>query len=151
LLEKTGKTYSILLSTALHEGTSFDESFIEVFNEMKAIFEDRVYFLGYLSDQAVFNYLHETDYFTAFFENGLRANNTSVNTALAAGAVVISNLDEYSPDVLVNMKNIIDINQVEALPIDARMLGQISAEAVKIGSKDLGWDALISNFIHSPK
>jgi hypothetical protein len=151
LLEKTGKTYSILLSTALHEGTSFDESFIEVFNEMKGIFEDRVYFLGYLSDQAVYNYLRETDYFTAFFDNGLRANNTSVNTALAAGAVVISNLDEYSPAALVNMKNIIDINQVEELPNDARILGQISAEAVKIGTQDLGWDALVSNFIHAPE
>lgn len=144
LLEKTGKTYSILLSTALHEGTSFDESFIEVFNEMKVIFGDQVYFLGYLSDQAVFNQLRQADFFTAFFDNGLRANNTSVNTALETGIPVITNLDSYSPSSLVHLHNIIDINQTEALPVDHLELERIRTAAKEVGTGDLGWDSLIS-------
>lgn len=144
LLERTGKSYSILLSTALHEGTSFDESFIEVFDEMRVIFGDRVYFLGYLSDQAVYHYLRGADYFTAFFDSGLRANNTSVNTALEAGVAVITNLDSYSPASLVHLRNIIDINQAMDLPVDAETLEHIRGAAMEVGSGALGWDALLA-------
>lgn len=143
LLDKTGKTYSILLSTALHEGTSFDESFIDVFNEMTTIFGNHVYFLGYLSDQAVFNYLKKSDFFAAFFDLGLRANNTSVNTALEAGCAVITNLDTHSPQVLVHMKNIIDINQAENLPTEKSVIEEIRNEAALAGGGALGWDALL--------
>lgn len=143
LLEKTGRSYSILLSTALHEGTSFDESFIEVFEEMRVIFGDRVYFLGYLSDQAVFNQLRQADYFAAFFDAGLRANNTSVNTALEVGAAVITNLDDYSPAHLEHGRNVIDINQAETLPVDAEKLARIRDAAREVGRGDLGWDTLL--------
>jgi len=143
LLDKTGKTYSIMLSTALHEGTSFDESFIEVFNEMTVIFGERVYFLGYLSDQAVFNYLRQADYFAAFFDSGLRANNTSVNAALEAGVVVITNLDEYSPNSLNHLVNIIDINAADILPTDVDKLEEIRQAAKLVGGRELGWSLLI--------
>lgn len=143
LLELTGKSYSLLLSTALHEGTSFDESFIAVFDEMKEIFGDRVFFLGYLSDQAVLNQLREVTYFAAFFDGGLRANNTSVNTALHAGVVVITNLDDYSPEPLHHLKNIIDINRADGLPTDTGILNSIRREALKVGLHDLGWDLLV--------
>lgn len=146
LLEKTGKSYSILLSTALHEGTSFDESFIAVFDEMKVIFGDRVYFLGYLSDQAVYNYLRSVDYFAAFFDSGLRANNTSVNTALEAGVAVITNLDSYSPTSLVHMKNIININEAEVLPDSKAILDNIRLQAQAVGAGEMGWDALVRRF-----
>lgn len=149
LLDKTGKSYSILLSTALHEGTSFDESFIAVFNEMKAIFDDRVYFLGYLSDQAVYNYLRSVDYFAAFFDPGLRANNTSVNTALEAGVAVITNLDGYSPTSLKHMKNIINIDEADALPDTEVVLNAIRKEAQAVGSDELGWDALVKRLANS--
>ena len=144
LLEKTGKSYSILLSTALHEGTSFDDSFIEVFNEMRVIFGDRVYFLGYLSDQAVSHYLRQASYFAAFFDGGLRANNTSVNTALEAGVAVITNLDGYSPAPLEHLRNIIDINQVQDLPVDVETLERIRVAAREVGGGELGWDALLA-------
>jgi hypothetical protein len=143
LLDRTGKTYSILLSTALHEGTSFDESFIEVFNEMRIIFGGRVYFFGYLSDQAVFNQLKRADFFAAFFDGGVRANNTSVNSALEAGVAVITNLDSQSPKQLIHLHNVIDINQTEALPTDHDTLQQIRFAAHEVGSGALGWDQLI--------
>ena len=143
LLERTGKSYSIYLSTALHEGTAFDESFIEVFNEMTDIFGDRVFFLGYLSDQAVFNYLHRCDYFVAFFERGLRANNTSVNFALENGVSVITNLDENSPQCLKHMMNIIDIGQVESLDIDEVQLQGLRLGAAEVAKRELSWDVLV--------
>ena len=78
LLESTGKSYCLYISTALHEGTSFDDSFTDAFDEMRGIFGDRIYFLGFISDTAVYNYLRKTTFFAAFFGTGVRANNTSV-------------------------------------------------------------------------
>ncbi len=82
LLEATGQTYSVYVSTALHENTSFDGSFVVTFEELQSIFNGQVYFMGYLSDTAVFNHLLDSTYLAAFFEKGLRANNTTVNAAM---------------------------------------------------------------------
>ena len=75
--------------------------------------------MGYLSDTAVFNHLLDCTFLAAFFEKGLRANNTTVNAAMECGCAVITNLDEHSPAGLVHMKNVIDINACDRLP-DAR-------------------------------
>ena len=118
LLEATGQSYSVYVSTALHENTSFDGSFVVRFEELQAIFNGQVYFMGYLSDTAVFNHLVDCTFLAAFFEKGLRANNTSVNAAMECGCAVITNLDEHSPQGLVHMKNVIDINACDRLPGD---------------------------------
>ena len=142
LLEGTGKEYCLYLSTALHENTSFDEEFSIAFEELREIFGDRVFFLGYLSDNAVYNYLRQTTYFAAFFDHGVRANNTSVNLAMQCGSVVITNLDEHSPGSLVPMRNIIDVNLCEQLPTDAAALDQIGQNADQIVREQYGWEAL---------
>src|SRR5688572_23405218 len=67
LLDATRRTYKIFVSTALHEGTSFDESFIVRFEELQEIFQGRVYFMGYLSDTAVYNHLMDATFLAAFF------------------------------------------------------------------------------------
>ena len=82
LLDATGKSYSVYVSTALHENTSFDGSFVVRFEELQSIFNGQVYFMGYLSDTAVFNHLIDCTFLAAFFEKGLRANNTTVNAAM---------------------------------------------------------------------
>ena len=47
LLEATGQSYSVYVSTALHENTSFDGSFVVTFEELQSIFGAQVYFMGY--------------------------------------------------------------------------------------------------------
>ena len=101
LLDATGKSYSVYVSTALHENTSFDGSFVVRFEELQSIFNGQVYFMGYLSDTAVFNHLMDCTFLAAFFEKGLRANNTTVNAAMECGCAVITNLDEHSPAGLI--------------------------------------------------
>ena len=123
LLEATGKSYSVFVSTALHENTTFDDSFVVRFEELQAIFNGQVYFMGYLSDTAVFNHLMDCTFQAAFFEKGLRANNTSVNAAMECGCAVITNLDEHSPEGLVHMKNVVDIGRCDRLP-DAQLTKQ---------------------------
>ena len=143
LLEATGHSYSVYVSTALHENTSFDGSFVVRFEELQAIFNGQVYFMGYLSDTAVFNHLVDCTFLAAFFEKGLRANNTSVNAAMECGCAVITNLDEHSPQGLVHMKNVIDINACDRLPGDEQAAA-IGKAAREIAHADYGWDQLVA-------
>src|SRR5687767_3023814 len=143
LLEATGKSYSVYVSTALHENTSFDGSFVVRFEELQSIFNGQVYFMGYLSDTAVFNHLMDCTYLAAFFEKGLRANNTTVNAAMECGCSVITNLDEFSPRGLVHMKNVIDINLCDRLP-DAEQNERIGLAAREIAHAEYGWDQLVA-------
>jgi hypothetical protein len=143
LLDATGRTYSVYVSTALHENTSFDGSFVVRFEELQAIFNGQVYFMGYLSDTAVFNHLVDSTFLAAFFEKGLRSNNTTVNAAMECGCAVITNLDEHSPRGLVHMKNVIDINACTRLP-DFAEAEKIGRAAREIAHADYGWDQLVA-------
>ena len=143
LLDATGKTYSVYVSTALHENTGFDDSFVVRFEELQSIFNGQVYFMGYLSDTAVYNQLLDCTFLAAFFERGLRANNTTVNAAMESGCAVITNLDQHSPEGFVHMKNIIDINACERLP-GADETGQIGRAAREIARAQYGWDRLVA-------
>ena len=143
LLEATGQTYSVYVSTALHENTSFDGSFVVNFEELQSIFNGQVYFMGYLSDTAVFNHLLDSTYLAAFFEKGLRANNTTVNAAMECGCTVITNLDEHSPAGLAHMTHVLDINRCDRLPTldESQRIGRAARE-VALGQ--YGWDQLVS-------
>jgi len=142
LLEATGQTYSVYVSTALHENTSFDGSFVVTFEELQSIFGAQVYFMGYLSDTAVFNHLLDSSYLAAFFDKGLRANNTTVNAAMECGCTVITNLDGYSPAGLTHMANVVDINRCDRLPTREES-DRIGRAARKVALGQYGWDQLV--------
>ena len=143
LLEATGQSYSVYVSTALHENTSFDGSFVVRFEELQSIFNCQVYFRGDLSDTAVFNHLIDCTFLAAFFEKGLRANNTTVNAAMEVGCAVITNLDQHSPVGLTHMHNVLDINLCERLP-DAEQTQRIGRAAREIAHGQYGWDQLVA-------
>jgi hypothetical protein len=143
LLDATGQSYSVYVSTALHENTSFDASFVVRFEELQSIFNGQVYFMGYLSDTAVYNYLKDATFLAAFFEKGLRANNTTVNAAMECGCTVITNLDEHSPEGLVHNRNVIDINRCDRLP-DAGETERIGRAAREIAHAQYGWERLVA-------
>jgi hypothetical protein len=143
LLEATGRSYAVYVSTALHENTSFDGSFVVRFEELQSIFNGQVFFMGYLSDTAVFNHLMDCTFLAAFFEKGLRANNTTVNAAMESGCAVITNLDEHSPQGLVHLQNVIDINCCDRLPDDEH-IQRIGRAARDIAQGRYGWDQLVA-------
>lgn len=142
LLDGTGNSYSVYVSTAVHENTSFDGSFVVTFEELQSIFEGHVYFLGYLSDTAVYNQLIDTSLLAAFFERGLRANNTTVSAAMECGCAVLTNLDEHSPAALTHLENVIDIQRCERLP-DRAALAEIGHAAAVTVQTHYGWNRLI--------
>jgi hypothetical protein len=143
LLDATGQSYKVFVSTALHEGTSFDESFIVRFEELQDLFTGNVYFMGYLSDTAVFNHLLDATFLAAFFEKGLRANNTTVNAAMECGCAVVTNLDEFSPGGYDHEKTVLDINRLDRLP-DAGALARIGRAAREVAHARYGWDQLVA-------
>ncbi len=148
LLESTGKNYRIYLSTAIHEGTGLDGSFESAFRELGTIFGDRIYFLGYLSDMAIYNHLLTTTYFCAFFEKGVRANNTSVHAAMKAGAAVITNLDHHSPKTYIHGVSLLDILQVDRLTTDPKELSTLRNAGARV-ARSHDWSALAQQ-IRSP-
>jgi hypothetical protein len=140
LLAGTHRSYALYVSTANHETASIDDAEI-VYEEMHDIFPAELYFMGNLSDVAVYNQLQHSTFFAAFFERGLRSNNTSVAAAMEQGAVVITNLDEHSPEHLRHLENVIDINQAYDLPLDQLVLRRIGLAAME-RSREYTWERL---------
>lgn len=95
-LDATGENYVVYVSAGLHEGTSFSQA-ASAFEALRQMFGQRFVFLGTLSDEAMVDRLRTCTYVAAFFEKGLRENNTSVNAALEAGATVLTNWDAQTP------------------------------------------------------
>jgi hypothetical protein len=144
LLDETGQDWGVYVSAANHETRTIEEGQL-VFDEIQEAFESGLFFLGNLSDVAVYNWLKQTTFFAAFFEGGVRANNTSVASAMEHGAVVITNLDEHSPRDLVHMENMIDIEQCDALPMEPATLSSLARRAAETASQR-DWSALTSRF-----
>ena len=142
LLEASGRSYAMHVSAANHETATIRDAQL-VFEQMEAIFHRGMYFLGNLSDLAVLRELERATFFAAFFEGGVRANNTSVASAMGRGAVVITNLDDGSPEDLRHMDNVIDLNQTAELPFDPLVLRRISVRAMETArAKD--WASLVA-------
>jgi len=116
LLRADDRTYRLEISSALHEGTSFDEEFFSVAEEISVAFAGNVTFLGFLADEEVSRRLYQSDAMVAFFPNGVRENNTTVFGAMAHGIPVITNLNNFSPDWMVHSETVFDVGQLDAFP-----------------------------------
>src|SRR5439155_27044272 len=141
LLDRSGCSYAVYVSAANHETTRMSDAHL-IFDEMHELFPRTLFFLGNLSDVAVYNYLRSSTFFASFFLGGVRANNGSVDAAMEKGAVVITNLDEHSPPEFVHMRNLIDIEQCDELPSDPLVLKRISVSAMET-ARARGWDRLV--------
>jgi hypothetical protein len=141
LLDETGHTYAVHVSTAIHEAADPRDA-RPIAEEMQRIFGPRVFFMGQLSDLAVADYLRRATYFAAFFATGARANNSTVVAAMEHGAVVVTNLDDRSPAYLRHMETVIDIERCRELPTDPLVLRRISGRAME-AAQALGWEPFL--------
>jgi glycosyltransferase involved in cell wall biosynthesis len=116
ILAASNKSFQLEVSSALHEGTSFDANFFVVADEISQAFGGNVVFLGFLADQEVSRRLQQTTALVAFFPHGVRENNTTVMSAMAHGCAVISNFDELSPSWMKHGQTIFDINKLDTFP-----------------------------------
>ena len=141
LLDRTRRSYAVYVSASNHETASLRDS-ESIVAEMTAVFPETLYFLGTLSDEAVYNQLRRTTFFAAFFQHGVRANNSSVSAAMEHGAVVLTNLDEHSPPEYEHMRNLVDVTRCDELPLDSTALAGIGS-AARDTARARGWPLLI--------
>jgi len=140
ILAASNKSFQLEVSSALHEGTSFDENFFSVADEISQAFGGNVVFLGFLADQEVSRRLQETTALVAFFPNGVRENNTTVMSAMAHGCAVVTNLDLLSPKWMKHGHNVFDINKLENFP-DAALIESVRKNA-QLAVAEFGFDRL---------
>ena len=134
------RTFRLEISTALHEGGTFDESFFGVGEEISVAFAGNVRFLGFLADAEVSDRLFEVDALVAFFPRGARENNTTVLSAMTHGCAVITNLDAESPPWMVHNETVFDVNRLTSFP-DKAILRQVG-EAAAITAAGFNFDQL---------
>lgn len=114
LLDAASLPYHLRVSVGIHEGTSLSDA-TQHFDALKEIMgPEHVTILGILSDDAVSEELSNAHYVLSFFEKGLRANNTTVHAALAAGCRVVTNWDDATPTELRYIT--LDVSSVFQLP-----------------------------------
>ena len=89
--------YTVSLSTAVHEGSPWDDTLQSSVAAMREIFGDRLRVLGYLADDALARELQECDAVAVYFDPALRANNTTYWAAIEAGKPIYTNRDAQSP------------------------------------------------------
>jgi hypothetical protein len=142
ILQRYGDDHTLWLSTAFHEKADFGD-FDSISSQLKDIFRDRVQFLGFLSDDGVNYFLQKTQLFVAFFEKGVRANNTSLLGAMKRGCAVLSNCDEHSPDWLKHGENILDIYRTKPEELADHNLKRINSRAKRDVMKYASWEALV--------
>jgi hypothetical protein len=100
LLDAAGIRYHLRVSVGIHEGTSLSDATAH-FDALYELFgRDRVTILGILSDDAVAEELRRCDAVLAFFEQGVRANNTTVHAALEARRPVVTNHGPHTSTIL---------------------------------------------------
>jgi hypothetical protein len=110
------RSFRLEISTALHEGSSFDSDFFTVGEEIAAAFLGSVRFLGFLADDEVSERLTRVDALVAFFPRGVRENNTTVLSAMTHGCPVVTNLDELSPRWMRHGETVFDIAELNSFP-----------------------------------
>ncbi len=132
LLKSDTRTHLLEISSALHEGTDFDDSFFAVGDEIAEFFEGRVRFLGFLADPEVSRRVASASAMLAFFPSGARENNNSVVSAMHLGIPVVTNLDLLSPVWLKHNETVFDIEHLQKFPSDVelRRVGSAGRAAV---------------------
>lgn len=140
LMEGDSRSFRLEISTALHEGGSFDASFFTIGEEISAAFSGNVRFLGFLADAEVSERLREVDALVAFFPRGARENNTTVLSAMTHGCPVITNLDQSSPAWMMHGVTVYDIGKLTRFP-DRSELQQVGDTGMR-AAREFSFDVL---------
>lgn len=141
LLDDTGQSYCLLLSLAIHHGSQQEDPSLYFIEE---IFGGRACFLGTLSDAAVVRCLRDSHCLAAFFEGGVKANNTTVHTALALGTQVITNFGDYSPPEYRENPALLDIERDHHLTLRKDGFAQ---EAALRTAERFSWEHLLQRMV----
>lgn len=119
LLEATGRSYTVGVSTAIHEGSPWASAWAESDQALRAIFGDHLRQYGFLADDGLANAIQDASHVALFYDPAVRRNNTTLWAALEQKAIVITNLDADSPPELLDGVHVYDINHLHYWPDQA--------------------------------
>lgn len=142
LISQTSHAFQLRMSMGLHEGTDLSDAILKCEAVAQAIGPDNLSVLGILTDTAVASEYECCHAACAFFEQGARANNTTIHAAMRAGKPVITNLDAHSPPDWKHGVSVFDIHQLTAWPgiYELRRVAEVG-QAI---SANYSWNNLIS-------
>jgi hypothetical protein len=141
-LKQLKKDFVIRISTGFHEKANFGK-YDDIAKELEGIYENKVHFYGFLSDEAVGYFIQRSDVYVNFFPKGARANNTTLFAVMERARPVITNLDEHSPSWMKSGVNIIDIRDLDKKMFDKKVLDRIGKKSCKDVWKYTNWDILV--------
>lgn len=142
LLDAKGAPYTVCVSSAIHEGSPWDETTQHHVDRLRAIFGHHLRWLGFLADDALAREIHDAHTIALFYDPAVRANNTTIWAALDAGTPVITNLDIDSPPELRHNQSVFNIHQLTEWPeYDGRR--QDIRSGGRKASAVYSWDRLI--------
>lgn len=145
LLEATGKSYTVGVSSAIHEGSPWAETWAESDAAMRAIFGDHLRQYGFLADDGLAGAIQDANLVALFYDPGVRRNNTTLWAALAQAAVVITNLDQDSPPELQHGVNVFDIQQLTEWPDAACERRELRYAGQRLTEGRYSWDHLLAS------
>lgn len=138
----SGMTFNLRISTAIHEGHTV-ETALDRFEDVAAIVgPDNLQAVGCLSDVGLAEELARAHVVCAFFPDGVRANNTSVWTAMMAGKPVVTNLGYQSPRELQHGVTVYDIHRLETWP-HYRHMQAVGAAGQALAAETFSWERFV--------
>lgn len=143
LIDAIGATFDLRVSMALHEGTDIQDALLRCEELESVVGAGNLKVLGCLSDFALAEELRDAHAVCAFFPQGVRANNTSVHTAMQAGAPVITNLDAESPREFQHGITVIDLPQMGMWP-SYHQLRAVARAGQAMSQERFSWDTFLA-------
>ncbi len=134
VLGKDVQSWRLVISAGLHENSRFDDEFFAKVNGLRARSKLQVFFAGFLSDEAVSEYLLASRACVLIFSPAARANNSTLTSALDHGCNVLTNVDKFTPHWMLNTGAVSDLESIAAVP-PRRLTGSLLPES-------MGWDSL---------
>lgn len=144
LLDDTKQTYTVGVSSAIHEGSPWEATWAESDRMLRDIFGDHLRQYGFLADDGLVSAMKDADAVALFYDPAVRANNTTLWAALEQRIkIVLTNLDAESPAELTHGNIVYDIQRLERWPwFSAERWPMVSAGQVLANGR-YGWDRLL--------
>jgi hypothetical protein len=137
-----GIDFILTVSTSKHEKIEAKQ-----FRNIQSLLTDRfpgqIKFLGFLDDDAIFEKAGEMDAALLLFNPAVRANNTTMYTAMELNLPVICKVDRFSPVWLEDKHNFLNIDKLSKSDFTAPNLERISNNASRIVRSEYSWYRLV--------
>ena len=83
----------------------------------------------------------------AFFDRGVRSNNTSIYAAFDSKVPLITNADSFSPDFMIHKDTFIDINKINNLKINKKKISMITNKVKLICEKKYSYKSFVKSLL----